>query len=61
MSEVRSTVSNLDVVRQQEPEVIQDDWYIVSQLQLLKQFEEKEQKKERLEQSKLKFREELAR
>lgn len=42
----------MDVVRQQEPEVIQDDWYIVSQLQLLKQFEEKEQKKERLEQSK---------
>lgn len=62
MSEVQSLTSHKDL--QTETEKVheqEDDWYIVSQLQLLKQFEQKEEKLKRLEHSKQEFRDELAR
>ena len=63
MSEVQSLTSRKDDLQTETEKVNEqeDDWYIVSQLQLLKQFEQKEEKLKRLEHSKQEFRDELAR
>jgi hypothetical protein len=63
MSEVQSLASHKDDLQTETEKVHEqeDDWYIVSQLQLLKQFEQKEEKLKRLEHSKQEFRDELAR
>jgi len=64
ISDVQSLTSLKDDLQTETEKKVdeqQDDWYIVSQLQLLKQFEQKEEKLKRLEQSKQEFRDELAR